>query len=250
MKKTIIQWLGREFVDLSCEGEIGATVAEEAADLLRRFDKELREMGLFLGHTVRTRLWGRDRESRDQASAVRFRVLSGQARSASSSYIAPDHFESEARIALDLLAMRPSHPALEKVVKEYDPPKTPIRYLTFDSIVFLSGVTAVKPTLSSQMADNLSRISNYLAEARVSWEEVVQVCFYLHRSQSLEELRELFRERIKVEIPWIESVYVDGYSAEGKLVEIEVTAEMGTKLRQIRLAHPSSVPPCGTTEDR
>jgi len=229
MKKKIIQWLGREFVDLTCEGEIGATVAEETADLFRRFDKELREMGLFLDHTVRTRLWGRDRESREQAADVRFRILSGQSRSASSSYVAPDHFESEARIAIDLLAMRPSHPSLEKVVKEYDPPKIPIRYLTYDSIVFLSGVTAVKPTLSDQMADNISRISNYLTEARVSWEEVVKVCFYLHRSQNLEELGELFRERVKVEIPWIEYTLVDGYSAEGKWVEIEVTATMGAR---------------------
>jgi enamine deaminase RidA (YjgF/YER057c/UK114 family) len=229
MKKRIIQWLGREFVELSCEGEIGATVAEEAADLFRRFDKELREVGLFLDHTVRTRLWGRDRESRDQASAVRFKVLSGQSRSASSSYIAPDHFESDARIALDLLAMRPSHPSLEKVVIEYDPPRTPIRYLTFDSLVFLSGVTAVRPTLSDQMADNLSRLSNYLTEARTSWEEVVQISFYLHRSQKLEDLRRLFRERVNVEVPWVDCVFVDGYSAEGKLVEIEVTAAMGMK---------------------
>ncbi len=227
MKKKMIHWLSREFVELSCEGEIGATVAEEAADLFRRFDKELRDGGLFLDHTVRTRLWGRDRESRDQASSARYKVLSGQSRSASSSYIAPDHFESEARIALDLLAMRPSHPSLEKVVKEYDPPKIPIRYLTYDSIIFLSGVTAVKPTLSDQMADNLSRISNYLAEARVSWEEVVKVGFYLHRSQNLEKLGQLFREKVKVEVPWVEYTLVDGYSAEGKLVEIEVTAAMG-----------------------
>jgi enamine deaminase RidA (YjgF/YER057c/UK114 family) len=237
MKKKIIQWLGREFVELSCEGEIGATVAEEAADLFRRFDKELREVGLFLDHTVRTRIWGRDRESRDQASAVRFKVLSGQSRSASSSYIAPDHFESDARIALDLLAMRPSHPSLEKVVKEYDPPRTPIRYLTFDSLIFLSGVTAVRPTLSDQMADNLSRLSDYLTEARTSWEEVVQISFYLHRSQKLEDLGRLFRERVKVELPWVEYAFVDGYSAEGKLVEIEVTAAMGTKIRQIGIGH-------------
>jgi len=232
MKKRIIQWLGREFVELSCEGEIGATVTEEAADLFRRFDKELREAGLLLDHTVRTRLWGRDRESRDQASAVRSKILSGQSRSASSSYIAPDHFESDARIALDLLAMMPSHPSLEKIVKEYDPPRTPIRYLTFDSLVFLSGVTAVRPTLSDQMTDNLSRISNYLTEARVSWEDAVRVSFYLHRSQKLEDLRKLFGEKVKVEVPWVEYAFVDGYSAEGKLVEIEVTAEMGARARR------------------
>lgn len=231
MRKKVIQWLGREFVEFSREGETGATASEEATDLFRRFDNELREAGLFLDHTVRTRLWARDRESRDQASAVRFKVLSGQSRSASSSYIAPDHFESNARIALDLIAMRPSHPSVEKVVKEYDPPRTPIRYLTFDSLVFLSGVTAVRPTLSDQMVDNLSRISNYLTEASVAWEDAVKVSFYLHRSQKLGDLRKLFGEGVKVEVPWVEYVFVEGYSAEGKLVEIEVTAE-GAKTRR------------------
>ncbi len=68
MKKKIFQWLGKEFIALSCEGKQRGTAAEEAREIFRCLDEELRGHGFSLDHTVRTRLWGRDRESRNQAS--------------------------------------------------------------------------------------------------------------------------------------------------------------------------------------
>lgn len=224
MRKKIFYWLGREFVTLSCQGKAGPTAKEQAHDIFRRFDEELRPMGLSLENTVRTRLWARDRQSRNLASGERVVVLTGKARSASSSYIAPGHFDSDARVALDLLAMRPSRPGLEKTLKEYDLPIVPLRYLIYDSVVFLSGVTAVLPTLTHQMADILSRIEGSLRDAGTSWEEAVRASFYLHRSQNLQTLRDLFRKTVKANIPQMEYGFVDGYSVEGKLIEIEVTA--------------------------
>ncbi|TAK01054.1 hypothetical protein EPO44_09300, partial [bacterium] len=191
MRKKIFRWLGREFVSLSSEGK-AATATQEASAIFRRFDQELRETGLSLDHTVRTRLWGKDRESRNLGSDERVKVLSGKARSASSSYIAPEHFDSNALVALDLLAMRPSRPGLDKILKEYDPPIVPLRYLIYDSVVFLSGVTAVLPTLKDQLADILPRITGSLTDAGSSWNEVAKVSFFLHRSQRLEILKELF----------------------------------------------------------
>lgn len=226
MQMKIFQWLGREFVALSCEGKRGSTAAEEAQEIFGRFDDELKGIGLSLENTVRTRLWGKDRESRTLGSNERIKAMSGRARSASSSFISPGHFDSDASVALDLLAMRPSKPALGKVLKEYDPPITPLRYLIYDSVVFLSGVTAVLPTLSDQMADILSRISGSLADAGTSWDKAVKVSFYLHRSQRLETLKGLFRKTVKAEIPRMDYSFVDGYSAEGKLIEIEVTASL------------------------
>ncbi len=183
MRKKIFQWLGREFVAFSCEGKRGSTVTEEAREIFRRFDGELRGIGFSLENTVRTRLWGKDRESRTLGSNKRVKVLSGKARPASSSYIAPGHFDSEARVALDLLAMRPLRPGLEKSLKEYDPPITSLRYLIYDSAVFLSGVTAVFPTLADQMADILPRISGSLTDAGCSWDKAVKVSFFLHRKR-------------------------------------------------------------------
>ncbi len=225
MRKKIFLWLGREFITLSCEGKEGITATDQSREIFRSLDEELRGMGLSLENTVRTRLWGKDRESRNLGSNERVRILSVKARSARSSYIAPVHFDSNAHVALDLLAMRPLRPGLEKTLVEYDPPITPLRYLVYDSLAFLSGVTAVLPTLDDQMADILSRISTSLTSAGSSWGKVVRVSFFLHRSQALQALQELFKKTVKAEIPQMEYAFVDGYSAEGKLIEIEVTAQ-------------------------
>jgi enamine deaminase RidA (YjgF/YER057c/UK114 family) len=226
MRKKLFHWLGREFVSLSSEGRVARSVADEARDLFQRFDHELKNVGLSLDHTVRTRLWGRDGESRNHGSIERVRILSGKARSASSSFIAPMHFDSDAGVAIDLLAMRPNSPTLEKHLKEYDPPITPLRYLTYDSVVFLSGVTAVLPTLEDQIRDILPRIEGSLKDAGSSWNQAVKASFLLHRSQTFERVKDLFEKWVKVKIPQMEYLHVDGYSAEGKLIEIEVTATL------------------------
>jgi enamine deaminase RidA (YjgF/YER057c/UK114 family) len=226
MRKRIFQWLGRDFVSLSADGRPSKSAAEEARDIFKRFDAELKTMGLSLDHTVRTRLWGRDRESRDQGSTERVKILSGKARSTSSSFISPVRFDSDARVAVDLWAMRPTIQERQKILKEYDPPITPLRYLTYDSVVFLSGVTAVLPTLEDQMADILPRIEGSLKDAGSSWDRAVKSSFLLHRSQTFEQLKDLFKNQVKANIPQMDYFHVDGYSSEGKLIEIEVTATL------------------------
>ena len=226
MRKRIFSWLGREFVELSGEANPAPTATQQAHELFRRFDQELRQTGLCLDHTVRSRLWGRDRESRDQGSKERVKILSGKARSASSSYIAPTHFDSDAKVAIDLIAMRSSCSDAEKFLKEYDPPIVPLRYLTYDSVVVLSGVTAVLATLDEQLDNILQRIEDSLKDAGSSWDKVARVSFFLHRSQRVETLKGLFQRHVKAEIPQLEYSFVDGYSSEGKLCEIEVTARV------------------------
>jgi len=226
MQKRIFSWLGKEFVELSGEAKSAASATEEAQELFARFDQELRIHSLSLDNTVRSRLWGRDRESRDQGSNERVKVLSGKARSASSSYIAPAHFDSNAKVAIDLLAMRPSRSDVEKFLKEYDPPIVPLRYVTYDSVVVLSGVTAVLATLDEQLDNILPRIEDSLKNAGSSWDRVAKVSFFLHRSQRLEILKELLGSRVPAKIPAMEYSFVDGYSSAGKLCEIEVTATM------------------------
>jgi enamine deaminase RidA (YjgF/YER057c/UK114 family) len=127
---------------------------------------------------------------------------------------------------MDLLAMRPVQSRSEKALVEYDPPIVPLRYLTYDSMVFLSGVTVVLPELTTQLRDILPRITGSLADAGASWNQVVKVSSFLHRSQRLETYKELFAKDVKAEIPLTEYAFVDGYSSEGKLVEVEVTARL------------------------
>lgn len=237
MRKKMFEWLGREFVALSCEGKPAETLAKEAEHMFRRCDEELRATGLSLENTVRTRLWAIDHEIRHVASNVRFSVLSGTAKASSSSFIAPDHFDSGARVALDLMAMRPSRPGLKKTVVEYNPPKRPCRYISYDSFVFLTGEeakTALQPAiLADQLANILSLFTGTLAHAGVSWDQVVKVSSFLHRTQKLETLKELFERQLKVKTPPMEYTFVDGYALqEGKplgqqaLLEVEVTAKI------------------------
>jgi enamine deaminase RidA (YjgF/YER057c/UK114 family) len=226
MQKKIFSWLGKEFVELAGEAKPASTATEEAREIFQRFDQELRLHGLALANTVRSRLWGRDRESRDRGSDERVKMLSGKARSASSSYIAPGHFDSNARVAIDLVAMRPSRSDAEKFLKEYDPPIVPLRYLIYDSVVVLSGVTAVLASLDEQLDNILPRIEDSLKNAGSSWDRVAKVSFFLHRSQRLENLKELFSTRVPAKIPSMEYSFVDGYSSEGKLCEVEVTATL------------------------
>jgi len=224
MRKNIFTWLGHEFIELSGEAAPGADAAAEAGALFQRFDLELHPHGLSLNNTVRSRLWGRDRASRDAGSTERVKILSGKARSASSSYIAPGHFDSPAKVAIDLLAMRPSQADQPKHIVEYDPPIVPIRFLVYESVVVLSGVTTVLPTLAEQFDNILPRIAGSLSDAGSAWDKVAQASFYMHRSQDLAHLKDLFSARVSAQIPKMEYVVVDGYSAEGKFCEVEVTA--------------------------
>jgi enamine deaminase RidA (YjgF/YER057c/UK114 family) len=224
VRKKIFNWLGREFIELAGEAKPAANASVEAQEIFQRFDQELRGHGLSLDHTVRSRLWGRDRESRDLGSNERVKILSGRARSASSSYIAPGHFDSAAKVAIDLIALRPTQANAQKRIVEYDPPIVPIRFLVFDTVVVLSGVTTVLPTLDAQLDNILPRIQASLTDAGSSWDSVARVSFYLHRSQTIENLKALFSRHVKQQIPQMEFCFVDGYSSEGKFCEVEVTA--------------------------
>ena len=226
MRKKIFLRYGREFVALSCDGRPGGTVAEEAQDLFQRVDKELRELSLALENTVRIRIWGRDKEARILATAERSRILTGKAKASSSSYICPEHFNSNARVALDLIAMRTANPGLQRNPVEYDPPRKYIRYLIYDSFAFLSGITSAGPNLDNQLAEILTEIEGSLTDCGTSWDKVPSASFYLHRSQKVELLRGLLEKKRRVGIAQMEFCFVDGFASEGRLVEVEVTAKI------------------------
>lgn len=224
MRVAVLNWHGFEFIELSAESTGGPSADAQARELFARFEAALKPYGLSLADTVRSRLFAVDRASRDEASNVRSEVLSGPARAATSSYIAPKLFASKALVGMDLIALRRG-PGMEKVLRENNPVRTPIRYLTCGPLMVLSGQTAVLPNLEIQVTtDILPRITQYLAEAKSGWDKVINVSCYMHESQSVAELRALFRRMVPVELPRFEVRFVEGYSAEGKLVEIEVTA--------------------------
>jgi enamine deaminase RidA (YjgF/YER057c/UK114 family) len=227
MHISILHWLGFEFVDIRCEANPDGAIEAQAEDVFTQCRNGMERFGLGLEDTVRSRIWAVDRASWAVASKTRFAVLSGPARGASSSYIAPGRFISRASIGLDLLAVRP-RPGIAKAIKDFEPKRDapPICYVTLGPLMVLSGMTVVLPTLEDQVAtDILPRISGYLAEAGSDWSRVAKVSCYLHRSQSPDEMRALFRRTVPAWPPQFEIALVDGYSSDGKLVEIEVTAQ-------------------------
>ena len=222
MRMKSFEWLGRECVAVSCEGAGGAAGDAGVDGILDRIAEGIGRLGLSLDDTVRTRLWARDRESRNLGSQARSRRMSGKARSASSSYIAPARLDSDAGVALDFLAMRSDG---EKKLVEYDPSIVPLRYLDLEGRVFLSGVTSTTGNLPQQVSEICGLIGGSLEHAGTSWEQVVRVSFFLHHEEDPAALKQAFHEAAKVPAEYTECSFVEGYSAVGKLIEIEVTAQ-------------------------
>ncbi|HEX3246265.1 MAG TPA: hypothetical protein VHX16_12735 [Chloroflexota bacterium] len=224
MHLTVTNRHDHEIVALCAEGRAGPDADEQTRDIFRRFDGALSRLSLSLDDTVRTRLWARDRPSRDVGSKARVDVLSGAARSASSSFIAPDYFESDADVAVELWALRPASPDSQKKLIEYEPPIVPLRYLERDGLVVLSGMTSVLTGLDKQVGEILGNVSSALEHAGVEWNHVVKLSAVLHSSQSLDHLRDVLDPLLMAQPEETEFLFADGYSTEGKLVEIEVTA--------------------------
>jgi enamine deaminase RidA (YjgF/YER057c/UK114 family) len=225
VRKKILLWLGREFVFLSCEGMNIGTATDQMEGIFDCIKAELQRENLSLDQIVRTRLWAVDRKSRDMGSDVRAKYNVGQARAATSSYIMPAHFASDALVGLDVIALKPSGTNIKKLLVESVPPRTPLSYLIFDSLLVLSGKTVILPTLSEQLDEILPRITGILLQAESSWNRVVNVSCYLHKSQTINTLLDSFKKLVDAPLSRMKIVPVEGYSAEGKLIEIEITAE-------------------------
>lgn len=224
MRESVFHWLGFDFVGLAAEAKANGDAERQCQDLFARFEEALGRHGLDLSATVRSRLFGRDRATRDAASLMRVEMLSGPARCATSSYIAPTRLESAADVAMDLIAVRPRD-GLSKRIRENDPVRTPCRWLTYGPLIVFSGQTAVLPNLETQVTtDILPRITNYLEEEGCGWEHVTEVNCYLHRDEDLAFMRELYLRFAPSLPPLFSCRPVKGYSARGKRVEIEVTA--------------------------
>lgn len=223
MRLKIFPWLGQEFVSLSWEGDGKGTVEQETQALFARFADRLLGLGLTLDHTVRTRMWVQDMETWHAGVHERVRILSGQARSVSSSHVRPERLGPAARIAVDLLAMRPSGDA--KVFREYEPQTIVLRWLRWRGILFLSGVTDMThASLDEQFPVIIKRLTDSLADGGASWKDVARASFFLHREESLDMLRARFRDAVGAKIPSLDYTFVD--TRQGKRLEIELTAKI------------------------
>jgi enamine deaminase RidA (YjgF/YER057c/UK114 family) len=227
MRQTVVSALGKELIYFHGVGQPGLSAADATRDLLGRFAGALERQGLALENTVHTRLFSADRPGRDQGTAVRRELLDGPARSTSSSFIAPALLDGRAVVAMDLVALRPSQPGLQKTLREYDPPRAPLRYLVYDGLVYLSGVTYPGATLAEQVAAALAELTETLGLAGVSWERALAVTCFLHSSEAVATLQRLVRPIVPAPTVPITCDPVEGFASEGRLIEIEVVAALG-----------------------
>ena len=225
MQKRIFSWLGREFIELLGEARPGTSVEEETISLFRSFEQELKTHGLSLENTVRTRLWGRDRQARNLGTAERSKILTGSAKAASSSYVSVHRFDSGAKVAVDMLAIVCLRADVERRPVEFQPPRNYLCYLRHDSFVFLSGYTSAAETLEAQVSDVVRAVAGGLMVAGSMWDKLVKVSLFLHHSQKLELLKELFGSGPALPANcYVEFGFVEGYAGEKSLLEVEATA--------------------------
>ena len=226
MRLKIFPWLGQEFVSLSWEGDGKGTVEQETQALFARFAERLGGLGLSLDHTARTRMWVRDMETWHAGVHERVRILKGPSRSVSSSHVRPERLGSVARIAVDLVAMRPAGD--QKVFKEYEPQTIVLRWLRWGGLLFLSGVTDMThTTFDEQFPVIIKRLTDSLADGGASWNDVARASFFLHRDESLDMLRGRFSEAVRAKIPSLDYTFVD--TRQGKRLEIELTARLASR---------------------
>jgi len=224
MKTKLFSWLGREFVEIIGAGKAGAPPDSSANELFWQFEAELKSHGLSLDNTARIRVWGRDRDARTLATAARLKILTGNRKAASSSFISAEWFDSDATAGLELLAMRPMTPGAERQPVDFEPPRNYLCYLRYDSVLFYSGFTSDAPTLEEQVPDVIGTLANAFAISGASWSKVIKLSILLDRTQKLEVLRNLLAQGPKLDVPEVEVSVVDGFAGEKYLLEIEATA--------------------------
>jgi len=227
MQVRLFNWLGREFVEIVGEGQDGIAADLATERLFRRFETELQSHGLSLEDTVRIRVWGRDKSERTLATAMRSKILTGQRKAASSSFISQQWFDSDAAAGLELLAMKPMNSGAERRPVEFEPPRNYLCYLRYDSVVYYSGYTSSADTLEDQVAEVLKTISGARAISGAltqDFKKTGRLSVFLHRSQKLTVVKELLVKESWIDLANVDFQLVDGFAGEKYLLEIEATA--------------------------
>ena len=215
METKLFNWLGREFIEIRAEGSAARSKEVAARELFDKFAADLQSHDLSFDNAVRSRVWGRDKEARTVATAVRSKVLGGQRKVGSSSFIADPWFDSAGAVGLELLAMRPvASSAARRNAAEFEPARNYLCYLEYDGWIFFSGFTAETPTLEQQVIDIVNTLDGALSRARIGWSEVKKLSLLLLRGQDLETARSALVNAGRPAVPEIEATFVDGFAGD------------------------------------
>ncbi len=230
MNERFFGWLGRDFIEISAEGRAGLQADGATIALFQRLETELQSHGWSLDDVVRVRVWGRDQDARTLATAARAKVLTGNRKAASSSFISQQWFDSDATVGLELLAIKPMISGAERRPVEFEPARNYLCYLRYDSVVFYSGYTSNADTLKDQVTEVLNAVSGARAISGAltqDFRKTGRLSVFLHRSQKLSVVKDLLSKVSWVDLGNVEFRLVDGFAGEKYLLEIEATALSG-----------------------
>lgn len=221
-----IDWGGHTLVSFYGEGRHGRSPAEQLADVFAKFDSQLLGIGLSLEDAVRHRLWTRDRQTRDASNEIRAKLITGDRRCATSSFISADIFSSDGDVAVELIAQVPAI-APERRLVDFDPPRRYAHYIVQDGLLFMSGMAEEGDTLDEQFDRAFAEVRRAMALEDLAWSNVLSASLFIERGQGEALwLLDRFRSAVPVIIPYVESTTVDGLASPGKHLEIEITAKL------------------------
>ena len=219
-----LNWTGRTLVSLYREGQPGLSAAAQLAGILQACDRDLAGAGLALENGVRHRVWTRSRAARDASNDARARLIAGQRRCATSSFIDAGRFISGADVALELLAQVPAARAERRLV-DFAPPRRYAHYLVQDGLVFVSGMAESGDGLVQQFERALAEVRRALDLESLQWTNVLSASLFIERGTAdAAWLMRRFADALPGPLADVTCEEVDGLASTDKHLEIEVTA--------------------------
>ena len=221
MQTKLLCWGGTKFLSLYGEGGRGSP-SEQLETVILGFERALSSHGLALEDAVFHRLWARDRATRDGVNEPRARLLAGDRRTASSSFISADHIVSGNAVAMEMIAFKAKAPKGRRLV-DFTPPRRYAHYMVQDDWLFLSGMAEDAPTMDGQFDRAFAAVEAALAREKTDWSRVREANLFLERGKAETGwLEDRFKSAAQPLPPRITFEVVDGLASPEKNLEIEI----------------------------
>lgn len=221
-----IRWADHALVALYKEGAAGKAPDAQLAGIVDELDSALRSVGLSLETAVRHRVWTRDRQAREATNDARARLITGNRRCATSSFIDSRRFVSAADVAMELVAQYPGRDNRRRLV-DFEPPRRYAHYLVQDGLFFMSGMAESGATLDEQFDKAFGEVRHGMSMEGVSWHDVLSASLFIERGHGDPAwLIERLRNAVPVALPYVACEQVDGLASADKHLEIEITAKL------------------------
>ncbi len=224
MQKRFFYLNGYPYVFLSATGQGAKGATEEGTLAFQRLNQELQKLGGSLEDVVRTTVFTRNQECRPAISEVRKKVFPQATRPASSSIIVHDFSPADTLIEIDATAFLSRGKQYRKQGYEFDPPRSYIKAVEVEDVLFISGQTERGESIEVQTTACCSRIRETMAELGFSWDNLLLVSCYIQKVEWFDRVYQIIQGNVGNKPIHVDLVMGDEYAQPEVLIEIEVTA--------------------------